>query len=104
MKAVRTYPLFYPSLPSASLSTCFCLSHLPPNATSKNTASGRRQQRREIEFLLNFKRLHPDAPNIVGVVEVRTAPFDMLLMRKESMTLATMLESADHIDVVAMAK
>eukprot|EP00752_Nemacystus_decipiens_P005625 g5090.t1 len=72
--------------------------------TAKDTASGRRQQRREIEFLVDFKRLHSDAANIVRVVEARTVPFDMLLMRKESMTLTSMLESAASIDVGAVAK
>eukprot|EP00903_Cladosiphon_okamuranus_P020846 g19145.t1 len=72
--------------------------------TAKDTASGRRQQRREIEFFMDFKRLHPDAANIVGVVEARTDPFDMLLMRKESMSLTGMLESAITIDVGAVAK
>lgn len=71
---------------------------------SQDTAGGRRQLRREIEFLIDFKRLHPDAANIVGVVEARTAPFDMLLLRKEPMTLTSMLENALSIDVVAVAK
>lgn len=54
--------------------------------------------------MVDFKRLHPDAANIVDVAEARTAPFDMLLMRKEAMTLTGMLESAVRIDVVAVAK
>lgn len=81
-----------------------CAHWLAPNPTSQDTASGRRQQRREMEFLIDFKRLHPDAANIVGVVEARATPFDMLLMRKESMSLTGMLESAISIDVGAVAK
>lgn len=54
--------------------------------------------------MVNFRLLHPDAANIVGVVEARTAPFDMLLMRKESMTLTSMLEGSLSIDVGAVAK
>lgn len=94
-----------PRYPRYPLSAFFCpLRKLAPNANSQDTASGRRQQRREIEFLIDFKCLHPDAANIVGVVEARIAPFDMLLMRKESQTLTSMLESAISIDVVAIAK
>lgn len=106
MRAVRTCPLLSPflSLTSVPVSTCLCLSHLTPNATSKDTASGRRQQRREIEFLLEFNRLQPYAANIVGLIEARTAPFDMLLVRKEPMTLTSMLESARRVDFAALVK
>lgn len=54
--------------------------------------------------MVKFKSLHPSAACIVDLVEVRTTPFDMLLLRKEAQTLTVMLEGATNIDVVAVGK
>lgn len=54
--------------------------------------------------MINFKRLHPTAANIVEVIEARTSPIGMLLMRRERQTLTSMLEDAPSIDVVAVEK
>lgn len=55
---------------------------------------------------MDFKNLHPDATNIVSVVEARITPSGggMLLMRKEPQTLTGMLEDASSIDLVAVSK
>ena len=72
--------------------------------TSKDTDAGRRQQDREIEFLLHFSETFPDAENIVRVVEARTVPYGMLLMHREPHTLPAMLAEAGGVNVAALTK
>lgn len=72
----------------------------------QDTVGGRKQQDREIQFLVDFTNLQPDAANIVSLIEARTTPsgVGMLLMRKEPQTLSGMLEDASSIDIVAVFK
>lgn len=93
-----------PSHPLAPLAYASVSRFFLPHFEFQDTDSGRRQQQREVEFLVNFKRLHPVAVNIIQVIEARTAPIGMLLMRREQQTLTSMLEDASGVDVVAVEK